>query len=181
MTFTQLIFRNMIRNYSLYLAYFFSCVLSVLSFFVYTIFIFHPQLSNRVVLQNAVDWMYGASSLIYIFAIGFILYSIRIFLQNRQQEFDIWFTQGMSIKQFRMMIFYENVYIGIGSIAIGIICGISIEKTISSHQLKYNGHFTTSVLLSGEGNCVYHRRIYIAVCDFSIWNAFFDKTQKISF
>lgn len=128
MTFTQLIFRNMIRNYSLYLAYFFSCVLSILSFFIYTVFVFHPQLSNRIVLQNAVDWMYGASWIIYTFALFFILYSIRIFLQNRHPEFKIWFMQGMSISQFRKMIFYENLCIGISSIAVGIICGISIEK-----------------------------------------------------
>ncbi|WP_028776885.1 FtsX-like permease family protein [Shimazuella kribbensis] len=128
MTFTQLIFRNMIRNYSMYLAYFFSCVLSILSFFVYTLFVLHPQLNNRVVLQNAVDWMYGASWIIYTFALFFILYSIQIFLQNRHQEFGIWFMQGMSIRQFRGMIFYENLCIGISSIVVGIVCGISIEK-----------------------------------------------------
>lgn len=128
MTFTQLIFRNMIRNYSLYLAYFFSCVLSILSFFVYSIFVFHPQLTNRVVLQNAVNWMYGASWIIYTFAICFILYSIQIFLQNRSREFEKWFLQGMSKSQFRIMIFYENICIGIASIVVGIICGISMEK-----------------------------------------------------
>jgi putative ABC transport system permease protein len=75
-----------------------------------------------------VDWMYGASWIIYTFAIFFILYSIQIFLQNRQREFEIWFIQGMSTTQFRIMIFYENVCIGIGSIIVGIICGLSIEK-----------------------------------------------------
>jgi putative ABC transport system permease protein len=72
--------------------------------------------------------MYGASWIIYTFAIFFILYSIQIFLQNRQREFEIWFIQGMSMTQFRLMIFYENVCIGIGSIIVGIICGLSIEK-----------------------------------------------------
>jgi putative ABC transport system permease protein len=90
--------------------------------------VLHPQLTNQVVLKNAVEWMYGASWIIYSFALFFICYSILIFLQNRHQELGIWFMQGMSLHQFRIMIFYENLSIGILSIIVGIICGISVEK-----------------------------------------------------
>nr|WP_275402147.1 ABC transporter permease [Shimazuella alba] len=72
--------------------------------------------------------MNGASWIIYTFAIFFILYSIQIFLQNRHREFGIWFMQGISMRQFRGMIFFENLCIGMSSILVAIVCGISIER-----------------------------------------------------
>lgn len=45
MTFWHFAVNNVLRNFSLYAAYFISCVFSVFVFFVYTVFSFHPALT----------------------------------------------------------------------------------------------------------------------------------------
>lgn len=128
MTFPQFVFRNVIRNKRTYAAYFLSSAFSVLIFFVYALFIFHPDIKNGVTASLAVQLMAAAEVIMYVFSFLFVLYSVSTFLKSRKREFGILMMHGMTRSQLNRMVFLENMLIGIASILAGIGIGIITGK-----------------------------------------------------
>ncbi|MGN7403578.1 FtsX-like permease family protein [Cytobacillus praedii] len=128
MTFPQFVFRNVIRNKRTYAAYFLSSAFSVLIFFVYALFIFHPDIKNGVTASLAVQLMVAAEVIMYVFSFLFVLYSVSTFLKSRKREFGILMMHGMTRSQLNRMVFFENMLIGIASILTGIGAGIITGK-----------------------------------------------------
>src|SRR5690625_841103 len=112
MTFRQFAFNNVFRNKRLYIAYFLSSLFTVMVFFTFAIFAFHPELSGEKMNSNVLQGMSVAGSIIYVFSFFFVLYSMSSFLQSRKREFGLLMIQGMSNKQIRWMVFLENMVIG---------------------------------------------------------------------
>lgn len=125
MTFRKFAFNNVFRNKRLYAAYFLSSMFTVMVFFTFAIFSFHPALNGEA-MNNKVTFGLGvAGGIIYVFSFFFILYSMSSFLQSRKKEFGILMVQGMSTRQIRLMVFLENMLIGffatIGGIGLGLV------------------------------------------------------------
>lgn len=128
MTFRQFVYRNVVRNKRTYAAYFLSSAFSVLIFFVYALFIFHPDIKEGVTAALAVQLMAAAEVIMYVFSFLFVLYSVSTFLKARKREFGILMMHGMTRSQLNRMVFLENMMIGIGAIAVGICTGIVTGK-----------------------------------------------------
>ncbi|WP_175075022.1 FtsX-like permease family protein [Terribacillus sp. AE2B 122] len=130
MNFRQFAFRNVLRNKRLYIAYFLSSMFTVMVFFTFAIFAFHPAFSEGSVNKYAIFGMAVAGGIIYIFSFFFILYSMSSFLQSRKKEFGLLITLGASDKQIRLMVFLENILIGFFATAGGILIGLVFAKSI---------------------------------------------------
>lgn len=96
MTFPQFVYRNVVRNKRTYSAYFLSSAFSVLIFFVYALFIFHPDIKQGVTSSVAVQLMTAAEVIMYVFSFLFVLYSVSTFLKSRKREFGILMMHGMT-------------------------------------------------------------------------------------
>ncbi|MGY3766997.1 ABC transporter permease [Vagococcus vulneris] len=129
MRFNQFIFRNTMRNKNLYLAYFLSVLSTVMSFFTFAVFTFHPKLSSGL-HQSVQMGMLASAIIIYVFSFLFVWYSVDIFLQSRKKEFGLLLIQGMSPKQLRKMVFQENMLVGFLATFFGIIVGILFSQLI---------------------------------------------------
>lgn len=130
MTFNQFAIRNVIRNKHLYVAYFLSTVFTVMVFFTFAIFLFHPSLNTPDLKMQVRVGMMTAASIIYIFSFFFIIYSMDIFLQSRKREFGTLMIQGMSPKQLKRMVFIENMIIGLFATIGGSLLGLVFSKLI---------------------------------------------------
>ncbi|OIK16168.1 hypothetical protein BIV60_05880 [Bacillus sp. MUM 116] len=128
MTFPQFVFRNVVRNKRTYSAYFLSSAFSVLIFFIYALFIFHPEIKKGVTSGTAVQLMTAAEVIMYVFSFLFVLYSVSTFLKSRKREFGILMMHGMTKGQLNRMVFLENMLIGLGAVAVGIGLGIITGK-----------------------------------------------------
>ncbi|MGE8203563.1 ABC transporter permease [Heyndrickxia sp. NPDC080065] len=128
MTFPQFVYRNVVRNKRTYAAYFLSSAFSVLIFFVYALFIFHPNIKSGVTASLAVQLMIAAEIIMYVFSFMFVLYSVSTFLKSRKREFGILMMHGMTRGQLNRMVFLENMLIGIGAIIVGIGLGMLTGK-----------------------------------------------------
>jgi putative ABC transport system permease protein len=151
MNFKQFVIRNTIRNKHLYMAYFLSTLFSVMVFFTFTVFAFHPALTNGL-NQNAKTGMLAAAIIIYAFSFFFVLYSMDVFIQSRKKEFGLLMIQGMSPKQLKKMIFIENLVIGFFATILGSIAGVGFSQIILwiSNQLvhiNFGFYFPTQALL----------------------------------
>ena len=128
MTFRQFAFNNVLRNKRLYAAYFLSSMFTVMVFFTFAIFAFHPELIS--INDSVTQGMAVAGGIIYVFSFFFILYSMSSFLQSRKKEFGLLIIQGMSNSQIRWMVFLENMLIGFFATVFGIFIGLLFSKVI---------------------------------------------------
>lgn len=130
MTFRQFAFNNVLRNKRLYAAYFLSSLFTVIVFFTFANFAFHPALSGEGMNANVTTGMLVAGGIIYVFSFFFILYSMSSFLQSRKKEFGVLMIHGMSNRQIRWMVFLENMLIGFFATILGIGLGVVFSKAI---------------------------------------------------
>ncbi|WP_325167492.1 ABC transporter permease [Lederbergia citri] len=128
MTFRQFAFNNVFRNKRTYAAYFLSSMFSVLVFFVYAVFAFHPALKN--INANVAVGLHFAEGIIYVFSFIFVLVSMSAFLKSRKKEFGLMVMHGMTNMQLRKMVFLENVFIGFFATVFGMLIGVIFSKMI---------------------------------------------------
>lgn len=138
MTFSQLAIHNITRNKRMYAAHFWSSTFSVLMFFTYSLLLFHPDLNGKIQSSSETLSELGlmglrvSQVLLIVFSFFFILYSVGSFLKTRNKEFGILIIHGMSPKQFRKLVFMENMLIGCASIVAGVLLGVIFSKLILS-------------------------------------------------
>ncbi|WP_096272460.1 ABC transporter permease [Paucisalibacillus globulus] len=130
MTFRQFAFNNVLRNKRMYIAYFLSSMFTVMVFFTFAIFAYHPAFSGGEVNDTARFGMGVAGGIIYVFSFFFVLYSMSSFLQSRKKEFGLLMMLGASNKQVRWMVFLENILIGFLATVSGILAGLVFAKAI---------------------------------------------------
>ncbi|HDR7794022.1 TPA: ABC transporter permease [Bacillus luti] len=127
MTFWQFAFKNVSRNSRAYFAYFLSSAFSIMVFFSFTVYAYHPrlQLMNDLHEQGPLMDLAGmAQFIIVLFSFFFLLYSIGTFLNVRKQQFGVLTVLGISTKQLKRLLFIENMIIGILAIFAGIQGGL---------------------------------------------------------
>ncbi|MCU5514858.1 ABC transporter permease [Bacillus wiedmannii] len=127
MTFWQFAFKNVSRNSKAYFAYFVSSAFSIMVFFSFTVYAFHPRLQSVQGFQERDPLMNSASTaqfIIVLFSFFFLLYSVGSFFNVRKQQFGILTILGISQRQLKRLLFTENMMIGILSIFIGIQGGL---------------------------------------------------------
>lgn len=130
MTFRRFVINNVVGNKRIYAAYFLSSMFTVIVFFTFAMFAFHPVFSQRDINEYALFGMGVAGGIIYVFSFFFVLYSMGSFLQSRKKEFGLLMLQGMTMRQIRFMVFLENMFIGIFATVIGILLGTVFSKFI---------------------------------------------------
>ncbi len=127
MTFWQFAFKNVSRNSKAYFAYFVSSAFSIMVFFSFTVYAYHPrlQIMNKLQEQDPLMNLAGmAQFVIVLFSFFFLLYSIGTFLNVRKQQFGILTVLGISQKQLKRLLFTENMIIGMLAIFAGIQGGL---------------------------------------------------------
>ena len=89
MTFWQFAFKNVSRNSKAYFAYFVSSAFSIMVFFSFTVYAYHPRLQSVQSFQERDPLMNLASTaqlVIVMFSFFFLLYSIGTFLNVRKRN-----------------------------------------------------------------------------------------------
>ncbi|MDF2960974.1 MAG: transporter permease [Paenibacillus sp.] len=130
MNFRQFAVKNVRGNWHQYKAFFLSSVFSVMIFFIYAAFIFHPDVINgRIQGASGVRLgMLACEYIIMIFSFFFVLYSNSAFLKSRKKEFGLLSLFGMTNRQIHKMVIYENTFIAVLAIAAGIGFGVLFSK-----------------------------------------------------
>ncbi|KAA0546255.1 ABC transporter permease [Bacillus sp. BGMRC 2118] len=179
MTFPQFVIRNVLRNKRTYSAYFFSSAFSVLIFFVFSLFIFHPDIDRGVTAALAVQMMGAAEVLMYVFSFMFVLYSVSTFLKTRKREFGILIMHGMTRSQLNWMVFLENMIIGVGAIALGTGLGMLTGKLFLMIGSKMIGIPPLEFYVSSKGLLLTIIAFLLLFLFISIATTFLVKTNKL--
>jgi putative ABC transport system permease protein len=128
MKFHQFAYNNVRRNIRTYSAYLLSSTFAVMIFFVYAMFIYHPQLADGSVSRMVKIGMQAAEYVIFGFSFLFLLYSVGGFLKARKKEFGLLAMLGMTRMQLNQLVFLENMLIGLLSVGMGVMLGLLVVK-----------------------------------------------------
>jgi len=130
MNFRQFAIKNVRGNWHQSIAYFLSSVFSVMIFFIYAAFIFHPDVINgHIYMGKGVrTGMMFCEYIVAIFSFFFILYSMSAFLKSRKKEFGLLSLFGMTRGQMRKMVLYESIATSLLAIGTGIALGALFLK-----------------------------------------------------
>ncbi|HEK9103381.1 ABC transporter permease [Bacillus pfraonensis] len=130
MNFRQLALNNVKGNWRNYKAFLISSCLSILVFFMYASFIYHPDvvsgnISMKVMITKGLESM---NYIVVIFSALFILYANSTFLRARKKEFGLLTLIGGTKVQLGRMIILEQMILGVIAIVVGIALGMLCSK-----------------------------------------------------
>lgn len=128
MNFRTLALKNVRGNGHRYMAYYLSSAFTVMIFFIYAAFIFHPDVVSGMVGDKIRKGLMFCEYIIIVFSFFFVLYSNSAFLKTRQKEFGLLALFGMTRTQIKKIILYENTAISLVSIGTGILFGVLLSK-----------------------------------------------------
>ncbi|PHD63929.1 ABC transporter permease [Bacillus wiedmannii] len=130
MNFRQLALNNVKGNWRNYKAFLISSCLSIVVFFMYASFIYHPDvvsgnISMREMISKGLELM---NYIVVIFSALFILYANSTFLRARKKEFGLLTLIGGTKSQLGRMIILEQLMLGSIAIVVGIGLGMLCSK-----------------------------------------------------
>lgn len=130
MNFRQLALKNIQGNWHRYVAFFLSSAFSVMVFYIFGSFIYHPEIANGNIKAASMvkQVLFACQILIVIFSFFFVLYASFAFLKTRKKEFGLLTLFGMTRSQICRLMFYEQMMIGLLSIGVGIGTGMLFSK-----------------------------------------------------
>ncbi len=130
MTFGQLALSNLRGSWLRYAAFFLSSTFSVLLFFMYAQFLFHPDLAEGYIYGGATTRMVLSVCLVLVavFAFFFVTYSSGAFLRARGQEFGMLTLLGTTRSQLRRLVWLENTVLSVLAIITGILLGLLFNR-----------------------------------------------------
>ena len=126
--YVRLAANNIRKNGKLYIPYIFTCVLSVVMFYV----------MMSLSLDSAVIKMFAGGTLslimrygtviVGIFVFAFLMYSNGFLMKRRQREFGIFNILGMEKQHLSHVLFLETMMVAAGSVVLGILFGMLFSK-----------------------------------------------------
>ncbi|WP_242214574.1 ABC transporter permease [Bacillus cereus group sp. BfR-BA-01383] len=130
MNFRQLALNNVKGNWRNYKAFLISSCLSIVVFFMYASFIYHPDIvSGNISMKTMVTkGLESMNYIVVIFSALFILYANSTFLRARKKEFGLLTLIGGTKSQLGRMIILEQMMLGSIAIVVGIGIGMLCSK-----------------------------------------------------
>lgn len=128
--------KNIKKSFKDYAVYFFTLILGVAIFYVFNAIdsqtvLLDVTTSTKEIIKMMTNILSGVSVFVS-FILGFlIIYASRFLIKRRNKEFGIYLTLGMSKRKISMILFFETLFIGILSLAVGLGLGVLLSQFMS--------------------------------------------------
>ena len=132
----KLSLKNIKKSFKDYAIYFFTLILGVAIFYVFNSLdsqavMLSVSQSKRRIIELMATVLSGVSVFVS-FIMGFlIIYASRFLIKRRNKEFGIYLTLGMSKRKISLILFFETLFIGIISLAVGLGFGVVLSQLMS--------------------------------------------------
>lgn len=175
--FCKLALKNIRRSVKDYAIYFFTLALGVAIFYVFNALDSQAimlSVNDRVkdILELMNTLLGTVSVFVAVILGGLIIYASRFLIKRRSKEFGIYLTLGMSKRKISLVLLLETLFIGIFSLAVGLVLGILASQFVSAlvasmfdaDLTNFRFVFSASALIK---TLVYFGIIYIVVMIFN--------------
>ena len=176
----KLSIKNIKKSMKDYAIYFFTLILGVAIFYVFN------ALGSQTVMLNVSSsaeelielmmTMLSGVSVFVSFILGFlIIYASRFLIKRRNKEFGIYLTLGMSKRKISMILFFETLFIGIISLAVGLGIGIILSQLMSLVVANmFEANLTKFAFVFSKASCIktiiYFGIMYLLVMIFNTYS-----------
>ena len=168
---------NMKKSIKDYAIYFFTLILGVSLFYIFNAIdsqtaMLRISSDMRTIIKLAADMM-SYVSVFVVFVLGFlIIYASRFLMKRRNKEFALYLLLGMGKRKVSLILFSENLIIGIISLVIGLIAGIGLSQLTSVFVAKmFSADMSEFTFVFSKSSCLktmlYFAIIYVIVILFN--------------
>ena len=176
----KLSLKNIRKSFKDYAIYFFTLILGVAIFYIFnaidsqTVMMDVSQ-STQDLIELMIQMLSGVSFFVS-FILGFlIVYASRFLIKRRKKEFGIYLTLGISKRKISLILFFETLFIGIISLAIGLVLGIVLSQFMSVVVANmFEADLTKFTFVFSEGSClktiIYFGIMYLLVMLFNTYS-----------
>lgn len=127
---------NIKKNMQLYLPYLLTGTCTIMMFYMMTALANNTAYS-RMSGGGSISSILGFGvGVVGIFAVVFMLYTNSFLIKRRKKEFGLFNILGMEKKHIAKVLFWETVYVALGSLAAGLALGILLNKLVFLALLK---------------------------------------------
>ncbi|WP_107950687.1 ABC transporter permease [Lysinibacillus parviboronicapiens] len=141
MTLFSLARKNIQRNLSNYFLYIASMVFSIVIYFTFVTLKYNEDISSVTGMSKQIKGLMSASSVVLLFfIIIFIAYSNSFFMKKRKKEVALYSLLGVRKQKIGLMLFFENLVIGLISLVLGIVIGFFMSKVLLTILVRLMGY-----------------------------------------
>ena len=173
----KLSFKNMKKSFKDYSIYFLTLVLGVAIFYMFNSLDSQQAMltvsqSQKEIIKLMIS-MLGYVSIFVAIILGLlIVYANNFLINRRKKEFGIYMTLGMGKRQISKIILLETIFVGIISLAVGLVIGvfasqfmsILVAKLFEADMSKFQFVFSKDACIK---TCIYFAIMYLAVMFFN--------------
>lgn len=132
--------RNIRKNFSAYMVYFYPMAFSVVIYFTFVSLQYNRKIIDGAASLGKIGPAFMAASVfLMVFSALFIFYSNSFFMKKRKKEIALYSLFGMSKKEIGRMLFFENMIVGAAALLIGIGLGAILSKLFAMVLVKLMG------------------------------------------
>ena len=176
----KLSIKNIKKSMKDYAIYFFTLILGVAIFYVFNALgsqtVMLDVSSSAEELIELMMTMLSGVSVFVSFILGFlIIYASRFLIKRRNKEFCIYLNLGMSKRKISMILFFETLFIGIISLAVGLGIGIILSQLMSLVVANmFEANLTKFAFVFSKASCIktiiYFGIMYLLVMIFNTYS-----------
>lgn len=164
MTLFDLALKNIRRNLKSYGLYIGSTIFSIIIYFTFVTLRYSEDISALSETSRQVSGIMSSSAIVLIIFVAiFITYSNAFFIKKRKKEVALYSLLGVRKRSIGLMLFFENMVIGLLSLAVGIGLGFLLSQLFLSLLLKLMGLDTTSGLALSMSAVVHTSIVFLII------------------
>ena len=182
----KLSIKNMKKSFKDYAIYFITLVLGVALFYMFNSLdsqeaMLQVSSSTKDIIKLMINMLSMVSVFIAVILGLLIVYANNFLINRRKKEFGIYMTLGMGKRQISKILLIETIFVGIISLAIGLVLGIFasqfmsilVAKLFQADMSKFEFVFSQNACIK---TCIYFAVMYLAVL---LFNAFTVSRYKL--
>lgn len=136
MTFKDIAVKNFMMNMKKYFSYFLCSSFSIMVFFIYSTLLFNNILTKKNDLSMLSLIFDISMTAVALFSVFFINYAHSAFIKSRYKEFGVYLTLGMTSKDIRKIILFENIIVILSSLVMGLVSGLIFSRLFQMVVIK---------------------------------------------
>lgn len=146
---------NIKKNSKTYIPYIITCIFTIAMFYVLVSLSKNTGLESMPGSESLKSLLSMGTGLMGIFSLIFIFYTNSFLIKQRKKEFGLFNILGMEKRHISRIMFFENLYVAVGSLIAGILCGMLLNKLmfllllkILNFEVQMGIEFSKSALVS---------------------------------
>src|SRR5690554_4159017 len=126
----KLALNNIKKNAQTYIPYILTCIITVMMFYIVLALSVNSGLNRMSGSAQLKTLLTLGSVIVALFSLIFLFYTNSFLVKRRKKEFGLFNILGMEKRHIAKIMFWETIYVSLGSIALGLAAGILVSKLI---------------------------------------------------